>query len=50
MLFTYKNCGCCKKEMTDTKVLLNTFSPLEFVMRYVITTFTVSNIKPEPKG
>ena len=23
MLFTYKHCGCCKKEMTDIKVLLN---------------------------
>ena len=21
MLFTYKNCGCCKKEMTNLKVL-----------------------------
>ena len=27
MLFTYKNCGCCKKEMTDIKVLLNNVFP-----------------------
>ena len=27
MLFTYKNCGCCKKEMTNTKVLLNNIFP-----------------------
>ena len=27
MLFTYKNCGCCKKEMTDIKVLLNNIFP-----------------------
>ena len=45
MLFTYKNCGCCKKEMTDLKDLLNNIFPLEFVMRYVITTFTVQNVK-----
>ena len=27
MLFTYKNCGCCKKEMTNIKVLLNNIYP-----------------------
>ena len=27
MLCTYKNCGCCKKEMTDIKVLLNNIFP-----------------------
>ena len=27
MLLTYKNCGCCKKEMTDIKVLLNNIFP-----------------------
>ena len=27
MLFTYKNCGCCKKEMTNVKVLLNNIFP-----------------------
>ena len=27
MVFTYKNCGCCKKEMTSTKVLLNHIFP-----------------------
>ena len=27
MLFTYKNCGCCKKEMTNIKVLLNNIFP-----------------------
>ena len=27
MLFTYKNCGCCKKEMTDLKDLLNNIFP-----------------------
>ena len=27
MLFTYKNCGCCKKEMTNLKVLLNNIFP-----------------------
>ena len=27
MLFTYKKCGCCKKEMTNTKVLLNNIFP-----------------------
>ena len=27
MLFAYKNCGCCKKEMTNTKVLLNNIFP-----------------------
>ena len=27
MLFTYKNCGCCKKEMTNTKALLNNIFP-----------------------
>ena len=27
MLFTYKNCGCCKKEMTNQKVLLNKIFP-----------------------
>ena len=36
MLFTFKNCGCCKKEMTNTK-------GLDFVMRYVIATCTVQN-------
>lgn len=45
MLFTYKNCGCCKREMTNVKVLLNNISPLEFVMGYVITTSTVQNVK-----
>ena len=45
MLFTYKNSGCCKKEMTKVKVLLNNIFPLEFVMKYVITTFTVQNVK-----
>ena len=29
MLFTYKNCRCCKKEMTDIKVLLNNIFPAE---------------------
>ena len=27
MLFTCKNCRCCKKEMTDIKVLLNNIFP-----------------------
>ena len=27
MLFTYKNCGCCKKDMTNLKVLLNNIFP-----------------------
>ena len=27
MLSTYKNCGCCKKEMTKVKVLLNNIFP-----------------------
>ena len=27
MLFTFKNCRCCKKEMTDIKVLLNNIFP-----------------------
>ena len=27
MLFTYKNCGCCKKKMTDLKDLLNNIFP-----------------------
>ena len=27
MLFTYKNCGCCKKEMINLKVLLNNMFP-----------------------
>ena len=27
MLFTFKNCGCCKKEMTKVKVLLNNIFP-----------------------
>ena len=27
MLFTYKNCGCCKKEMTHIKALLNNIFP-----------------------
>ena len=27
MLFTYKNCGCCKKKMTNQKVLLNKIFP-----------------------
>ena len=27
MLFTYKNRGCCKKEMTNLKVLLNNIFP-----------------------
>ena len=29
MLCTYKNCGCCEKEMTNTKVLLNNIFPAE---------------------
>ena len=45
MLFTYKNCGRCEKEMTDIKVLLNNIFPAGIVMRYVITTFTVQNVK-----
>ena len=28
MLFTYKNCGCCKREMTNVKVLLNNIFPV----------------------
>ena len=45
MLFTYKNCGCCKKEMTDIKVLLNNIFPAGICDVYVITTFTVQNVK-----
>ena len=39
-----------RKKWLIQRFYWTTFSPLEFVMRYVITTFTVSNIKPEPKG
>ena len=31
MLFTFKNCGCCKEEMTDIKVLLNNIFPAGIV-------------------
>ena len=37
MLFTYKNRGCCKKEMTNTKVLLNNnlhYSKCNYTLHY----------------
>jgi len=27
MIFNYKNCGCCKREMTNIKVVLNNIFP-----------------------
>ena len=45
MLFTYKNCGCCKKKWLTLRFYWTTSFRLEFVMRYVITTFTVLNVR-----
>ena len=45
MIFNYKNCGCCKREMTNIKVVLNNIFPAGFVMKYVNITSTVINVK-----
>ena len=60
MLFAYKNCGCCKKEMTNTKVLLNNIFPAgicDEICDYNLHCFKCKNLKltenefqKEPKG
>ena len=47
MLFTYKNCGCCKKEMTNTKVLLNNIFPAgicDEICNYNLHCFKCKNL------
>ena len=47
MLFTYKNCGCCKKEMTDIKVLLNNIFPAgicDEICNYNLYCFKCKNL------
>jgi len=47
MLFTYKNCGCCKNEMTNIKVLLNNIFPAgicDEICNYNLHCFKCKNL------
>ena len=53
MLFTYKNCGCCKKEMTNTKVLLNNIFPAgicDWICDYNLHCLKCKELNEKEKG